>query len=153
MTQYTVLFESGGVAEWAAPVRKDANRATFTYQTHAAARLTLNDEKKVYLKVLISGMDDITPDGAVPLGFGHCELQDLDGDTMLADIDWYMEGAQDKGRIKFRSGTGKWEGAEGVVTLDLMGIPGDQEAPFPPKGPAKFFGFTEGLGSLSAPNL
>ncbi len=153
MTSYTILFEGGGVADWGAPVRKDDQRSAFAYFTKGSVRLTVNNERKFYLKMSIAGLDDITPDGAVPMGFGHCEMQDIDGDTMLADIDWYMEGEQDKGRLKIKSGTGKWQGAEGTVTLDLFGIPGDLEAPFPPKGPATFIGFTEGLGSLNAPNL
>lgn len=153
MTTYTVLFESGGVADWGAPVRKNHELSAFTYITKGAVRLTLDQDRKIYLKVDIAGVDDITRDGAVPSGFGHCEFQDLDGDTLLADIDWYMEGEQDKGRITFKSGTGKWGGAEGEVVMDLHGIPGDLSGPFPPEGPATFIGFTEGTGSLTAPNL
>lgn len=153
MTTYAVLFESGGVADWGAPVRKDEQQSLFPYTTRGAVRLTLDGTRKIYLKVDIAGVDDITSDGAVPSGFGQCQFQDIDGDVMLARVDWYMEGDQDKGRITFTSGTGKWDRVEGTVTMDLFGIPGDLESAFPPKGPATFIGFTEGAGSLTAPNL
>ncbi len=153
MTIYSISFDSGGVAQWGAPVPKDATRSAFAYFTQGAVRLTLNNDRKIYLKVDIAGVDDITPDGAVPAGFGHCAFQDQDGDTLLADIDWFMEGDQDKGQIKFKAGTGKWRDAEGSVTLDLFGLPGDLSAPFPPSGPATFIGFTEGTGMLTAPYL
>lgn len=153
MTDYTVHMASGGVARWGNPVPTADGDAWFNYETMGTVKLAFEGAGTHYLNALITGLDRITPEGIVPEGFGHVQMQDIEGDTLFGRVTWFMEGEVDKGCFDFSGGTGKFAEASGSITAVLTGLPANLAAPFPPSGPMEFTGFTEGTGTLTAPRL
>ena len=146
-----VRLVSSGVATWGTPVPTGKGDAWFNYETRGITKLSFDGGETIHLSGFITGMDRIMADGAVPEGFGHFQMQDIEGHALFGRVEWFMEGEADKGRFHFTDGTGKFEGAQGLVEVDLAGMPANLAAPYPPSGPMDFTGFTEGAGTLSAP--
>jgi hypothetical protein len=153
MAGQKVVITTGGIGDWHTPVRVDDKLSKAAYEANLATRVVFENGPTVHLKMRFVGIDDVLEDGAVPVGFGLLEAQDADGDWLRGRIDWFTEDGIDRGRYTFSSGTGKWEGVEGTVDVTLFALPEDLEVEMPPRGPIRFYGFFEGEGELTVPNL
>lgn len=153
MARQKVLVTTAGIGDWRTPVRVDDDLSRAAYEAHLCTRVVFEDGPTVHLKTRFVGIDDVTEDGAVPAGFGIVEAQDADGDWLRGRIDWFIEDGVDRGTYTFSSGTGKWKEVDGTVDVVLFALPEDLEAEMPPRTPIRFYGFFEGEGELSVPNL
>ncbi len=153
MSPHQVEILVGGSADWGAPVRSDEATLKTQYEAYMMARIAVLDGDTHYLKLRIVGIDEIDADGEVPAGWGALEFQDHDGDWLRGHVDWYRRDGVDGGSWRFTGGTGKWSGADGTIEVVLYGMPLDLDAPRPPVGPSRYFGWLDGSGELSAPAL
>jgi hypothetical protein len=153
MTALGVKVLTGGSAEWGDPVRLDAEIQRTPFVASLMNRFVFADGQVHYLKLHMIGVDEVDNDGEVPTGHGSMEFRDTDGDLLWAESDWYRPDGADIGVWTFASGTGKWADATGTVDVVLHGMFDDLNQVLPPPGPARYFGFVEGTGTIDAPHL
>jgi hypothetical protein len=153
MAPLAVEVLTGGSAEWGNPVRLDGDIQRAPFVASLMNRFTFADGRVHYLKLHMIGMDEVDNDGAVPRGRGTMEFRDTDGDLLWAESDWMRPDGCDIGVWTLTSGTGKWAGATGTVEVGLHGMYDDPDQIVPPPGPARYWGFMEGTGTIDAPGL
>ncbi len=162
MSAEHVQFTAGGTGNWARPVRTDPEgTAKAAFEAFLTHRLTFDDGRAFFLRARYMGVDVVAPDGSLAeeAGYGHVETRDVDGDWLFGHVLW--EGREDPnesgGLYTFSGGTGKWEEATGTINATLWFVYEDVESSttpaLPPTTPVRVFGFLEGEGDLSAPNL
>jgi hypothetical protein len=120
MPDFKVSFDAAGTATWGRLARTSESLSTVSYAGWLGVRLQIEGRGNAYLKCFLTGMDDVSPDGKVPKGFGALEMTDLDGDQLWGKVDWYREKNIDKGLVTFKSGSGKWRGASGEIPITLF---------------------------------
>jgi hypothetical protein len=153
MATNKVHILGAGMAQWEKPSRKDEQLQTMNYETFLMFRFTFADGRRFHMPARISGMDDINEKGEVPSGFGYIDFHDEDKDFLYAYVVWKEVDNAESGYFTFRSGTGKWRGASGELTLDLWGAPAFANTVLPANEPVKFVGFLEGEGVLHLPHF
>jgi hypothetical protein len=162
MAARRVEFICAGIGQWGTPARYSAELLKVGYEAKLSQRLAFEGGPTIYLKTRFVGVDDVGLEGgSVPGGYGAVEARDEDGDWLCGWLDWVDTGSSDFGpegekwigEFKFHDGTGKWEGVSGEIRAELWALPEDMEGPWPPQGPAVFYGFLEGAGELTVPNL
>ena len=153
MSKQQIHIMGAGMAQWEKPSRKDENLQTMNYETFLMFRFTFGDGNRFHMPSRISGMDDINAKGEVPSGFGYIDFHDEQKDFLYAYVVWKEENGAESGCFTFRSGTGKWKGASGELTLDLWGAPAFADTVLPSDKPEKFVGFLEGKGVLDLPHF
>lgn len=146
-------MHAGGTAQWQTPIRIDADELKASYETHMVFRFTFDDGRTVHVRGRFAGIDDIKDDGTVYGGFGNLEGLDEDGDRLFGRIDWIKRGDYEAAGLSFAAGTGKWAGVSGAFEAPVWAMPDLHDQPMPPTGPVRFWGFLEGDGELSIPNL
>jgi hypothetical protein len=91
MPDFKVSFDAAGTATWGRLARTSESLSTVSYAGWLGVRLQIEGRGNAYLKCFLTGMDDVSPDGKVPKGFGALEMTDLDGDQLWGKVDWYRE--------------------------------------------------------------
>jgi hypothetical protein len=153
MSLQSVTIASGGHADWSTPVRIDDAQLQASYQGIFVCRFSFESAGSHYLKMRIVGVDEMDNAGEVPSGFGALEFQDADGDLLRGRTDWFRSDDRDQGTWTFNSGTGKWAGATGRVSMLLNYMSDVLGTSLPPSGPIRFVGFIEGSGEIDVPAL
>jgi hypothetical protein len=164
MSTYHVNFTAGGTGNWERPVRVDDTLYKVGFEAHLAHRLVFENGHTVHLRARYAGVDAITADGSLPVdaGYGHIECRDEDGDWLSGRVDWEgLEGPEGDhasgGVFTFSDGSGKWEGANGTIEGRLWFVFEDPQSStfpeLPPTKPVRVYGFIQGEGKLTAPNL
>jgi hypothetical protein len=144
---------AGGTANWEKPVQIGPDQWRASYQTFLVTRYTFGSGRQVHVKTRYTGVDEISLDGTVTGGFGHIEGRDEDDDRLFGRVDWEVRPDYEGGIYTFLGGTGKWKDASGEIRAAVWAVPEDADQVMPPPGPIRFYGFIDGEGELSVPNL
>jgi len=148
-----VRFLGGGTAWWDKPVQIGPQSWRANFQASITHRLTFDSGQVLHVRTRYAGVDDVELESDVaPVngGFGHVEGLDQDGDRLWGRVDWVVQEGYQGGRYSVTGGTGKWEGASGLIEAGVWAEPENDE-PMPHDGPILFWGFVDGEGELEMP--
>jgi hypothetical protein len=149
-----VRMTAAGTANWEMPVQIGLEQWRVNYETWMVTRYSFDNGRVVHVKTRYAGVDDIDLSAsAVTGGFGHIEGNDEDGDKLFGRVDWVVREGYQGGVYTFLGGTGKWKDASGTVEAEVWTDEEEHEQVLPPTGPIRNYGFVDGEGELSVPNL